>query len=160
MIQSTIVEGKYRNGSIPDCAVAVVYSADNLQQFNHMAHATEKRVKDSWYLYWKSWREDSRKTLLQLRIYRDLAKSVWQVIMYYFSTISRISIGQALHRYRRLCTLDIAVGLSPLLPSGWTTGQHTFPQPVQFYLPCVHMPFAFLVIAPASQTSAHFPHWG
>src|SRR5699024_3742511 len=77
----------------------------------------------------------------------------------HFSTISRISMGQALTQMPQAMHL-LATGLSSAFTSTWK-GQMSLhlPQPTQSFLLIMYTPLAFWVMAPCSQTVAHLPHW-
>ena len=90
----------------------------------------------------------------------SIRKEAPQICLIYFSTTSRTSIGQAFAQIPQAMHLDAAGESSAftITPNGQTSAH--LPQPVQSFLFTVYTPFAFCVIAPASQTSAHFPHCG
>ena len=76
----------------------------------------------------------------------------------YFSTTSSTSIGQAFAHIPHAIHL-LVTGESSAFTITWNgqTSTH-LPQPVQSFLLIMYTPFAFSVIAPASQAFAHFPH--
>jgi hypothetical protein len=79
-------------------------------------------------------------------------------MQFYFSTISRIPIGQALAHIPQAIHLEVGPSGDLTITFIGHTSTH-LPQDVHNFLLIIYTPvLGFCVIAPASQTFAHLPH--